>query len=73
MTAAGPFVRRRPLIPPPPYLALDSIYGISVYTRLVHTVIETPAFLASARDEGLGEDERVRIVTYLQAIRRPAT
>ena len=31
----------------------------------MHTVIETPAFLASARDEGLGDDERLRIVTYL--------
>lgn len=31
----------------------------------MHTVIETPAFLASARDEGLGDDERLGIVTYL--------
>ncbi len=31
----------------------------------MHTVIETPAFLASARDEGLGDDERFGIVTYL--------
>jgi hypothetical protein len=31
----------------------------------VHTVIETPAFLASAVDEGLSDDERIRIVTYL--------
>jgi hypothetical protein len=31
----------------------------------VHTVIETPAYLASARDVGLGEQERDEIVTYL--------
>jgi hypothetical protein len=31
----------------------------------MQTVIETPAFLASARDEGLGEEERFSIVTYL--------
>jgi hypothetical protein len=31
----------------------------------MQTVIETPAFLASTRDEGLGEEERFRIVTYL--------
>jgi hypothetical protein len=31
----------------------------------VHTVIETPAYLASARDVGLGERERDEIVTYL--------
>lgn len=32
---------------------------------LMHTVIETPAYLASARDAGLGDDERDAIVTYL--------
>jgi hypothetical protein len=31
----------------------------------MHTVIETPAYLASARDAGLGDDERDAIVTYL--------
>jgi hypothetical protein len=31
----------------------------------VHTVIETPAFLASARDEGIDDDERTNIVTYI--------
>ena len=31
----------------------------------MHTVIETPAYLASAKDEGLGDDERARIVTFL--------
>ncbi len=31
----------------------------------MHTVIETPAFLASARDEGLGDGERTAIVTFL--------
>jgi hypothetical protein len=36
----------------------------------VQTVIETPAFLASARDEGLGDVERAAIVTYIA--RNPA-
>lgn len=31
----------------------------------MHTVIETPAFLASAADEGLNDAERLRIVAYL--------
>lgn len=31
----------------------------------MQTVIETPAFLASARDEGVTEDERGEIVDYL--------
>ena len=31
----------------------------------MHTVIETPAYLASAKDEGLSEDERTAIVSYL--------
>jgi hypothetical protein len=31
----------------------------------VHTVIETPAFLASARDEGLDAEKRSAIVTYV--------
>lgn len=31
----------------------------------MHTVIETPAFLASARDEGISEDERASMVSYL--------
>jgi hypothetical protein len=31
----------------------------------MHTVIETPAFLASAAEEGIDEDERLAIVTYL--------
>jgi len=31
----------------------------------MHTVIETPAFLASARDERLTEDQRAEIVTTL--------
>ncbi len=31
----------------------------------MQTVIETPAFLASAADEGLGDDERARIVIHL--------
>ena len=33
--------------------------------RKVHTVIETPAYLASAKDEGLSEDERVTIVSAI--------
>jgi hypothetical protein len=31
----------------------------------MHTVIETPAFLASAADEGIGEDDRLAIVSYI--------
>jgi hypothetical protein len=31
----------------------------------VQTVIETPSFLASARDEGLGDEERSMIVTSI--------
>jgi hypothetical protein len=31
----------------------------------VHTVIETPAYLASARDEKLDDETRARIVTFL--------
>jgi hypothetical protein len=33
----------------------------------VHAVIETPAFLASAADEGIGEEERTAIVAYVAA------
>jgi hypothetical protein len=33
----------------------------------VHTVIETPAFLASAADEGIGEEERTAMVAYIAA------
>jgi hypothetical protein len=31
----------------------------------MQTVIETPAFLASAREEGLTEDQRANIVSYI--------
>lgn len=31
----------------------------------MHTVIETPAFLASARDEGVSDDERAAMVSYV--------
>jgi len=31
----------------------------------MHTVIETPAYLASARDVGLNDEERDQIVAYL--------
>jgi hypothetical protein len=31
----------------------------------MHTVIETPAFLASARDEGISDDERSAMVSYV--------
>lgn len=31
----------------------------------MHTVIETPTFLASAKDEGLGDEERLAIVTFI--------
>lgn len=34
----------------------------------MHTVIETPAFLASARDEGISEDERFAMVSYISRI-----
>lgn len=33
----------------------------------MHTVIETDAFLASAKDEGIGEDERAAIVSLIAA------
>jgi hypothetical protein len=33
----------------------------------VQTVVETPAYLASAKDEGLDDEERLYIVTYLAA------
>lgn len=36
----------------------------------MHTVIETPAFLASASDEGISDDERAAMVSYLS--RNPA-
>lgn len=31
----------------------------------MHTIIETPAFLASARDEGIIDDERAAMVSYI--------
>jgi hypothetical protein len=40
------------------------MYGIAV---CMHTVIETPAFLASPADERIGEDEREAIVSYMAA------
>jgi hypothetical protein len=33
----------------------------------VYTVIETPAFLASAADEGISEEERTAMVAYVAA------
>src|SRR5580704_5772096 len=42
------------------------MYGIAVCICM-HTVIETPAFLASAADERIGEDERAAIVSYMAA------
>src|SRR6202171_3121678 len=42
------------------------MYGIAVCICM-HTVIETPAFLASAADERIGEDEREAIVSYMAA------
>ena len=33
----------------------------------MHTVIETPAFLASAADEGISEEERAAMVAYVAA------
>jgi hypothetical protein len=33
----------------------------------MQTVVETPAYLASAKDEGLDDEERLYIVTYLAA------
>jgi hypothetical protein len=31
----------------------------------MHTVVETPAFLASAKEEGLSSEDRLRIVDYI--------
>lgn len=31
----------------------------------MHTVVETPAYLASAKDEGVNDDERAEIVRFL--------
>lgn len=33
----------------------------------MHTVVETPAYLASAKDEGVDEDERAEIVRFLSS------
>lgn len=33
----------------------------------MHTVIETPGYLASARDENVTEEERAEIVSFLAA------
>jgi hypothetical protein len=33
----------------------------------MHTVVETPAFLASAADEGIGDEEREAIVSFIAA------
>lgn len=35
------------------------------HARLMHTVIETPAYLASARDVGLSDEERDEIIGLL--------
>jgi len=41
------------------------VYGISVYTISVQTVVETPSFLASAKAAGMSDDERGAVVeTY---------
>ncbi len=32
---------------------------------MMHRIIETPANLMSAKEEGIGEDERGKIVTFL--------
>ena len=42
------------------------IYGVAVYIRM-HTVIETKAYLAAAKDAGMGEDERDAIVDLIAA------
>ena len=42
------------------------IYGVAVYIRM-HTVIETNAYLAAAKDAGMGEDERDAIVDLIAA------
>jgi len=31
----------------------------------MHTVVETPAFLQSAREEGIGDDDRAAMVSYV--------
>ena len=46
-------------------LAPVDVYTESPYRCTVHTVIETPAYLASAKAEGLGEDERFEIVATI--------
>lgn len=33
----------------------------------MHTVVETPAYLASAKDEGVDDDERAEIVRFLSS------
>lgn len=49
-----------------PYYCLCILYGIAVYT-LMHTVIETNAYLAAAKDAGMGEEERNAVVDLIAA------
>jgi hypothetical protein len=55
--------RRRSLLEHPQRRLM---YGIAVYICM-HTVIETPAFLASAADERIEEGEREAIISYMAA------
>jgi hypothetical protein len=36
-----------------------------LYLNPMHTVIETPAYLSSAKDENVSEEERIEIVSFL--------
>jgi hypothetical protein len=50
--------------PPQSKFWLDGLSGIAVL-GVVHTVIETPRFLASAEEEGIEENERASFVAYI--------
>jgi len=41
------------------------VYTAMPYNQSVHTVIQTPAFLASASDEGIDDEERSEIVSQI--------
>ncbi len=41
-----------------------------LYLNPMHTVIETPAYLSSAKDENVSEEERIEIVSFLASNRR---
>lgn len=47
-----------------PYFAVAQTPEIP-YISIMQTVIETPAFLSSAKDEGISDEERQEIVTFI--------